>query len=616
VNSTAVTFGYSGVRMTLSVHSSECPCLDGLMKAGLLDKRILTENRSSSSSSDSSKCLKTQEVHTRVIDFPDETACKDWVLATEKSINDGSLTYSMLAKSVSQIKLTLDVKSSSSFCILPGESYQGARNRMGKNRNSNRILKTAFMDVGRAKEIPKSECATALKIAAKASAMVSAAAAADAGSALDSDLPIVKVVLTIDEWKKALKEVSADNRDVKLALMLADLEWTTTNKKKEHDSTKPVQSSEETWFCIVRKAELTPAAKKNYSLKMTCVHTPRRGTQEEALSDREIMLKCEDVNICMQALTNGRTAFDGRLAPNLRLEDCRFAVRYDSAAGERRLYFNIRNEAEVAAVALNDALSSPEENDKLVAKIQVTTSVVLHGSASFSSTILLLNACRKAGTGATSRMQLELNKLAAENNISLKWRDVRDECKCPPGYCLAISAGSGDDMKAVEEKLDCLLSEFPEAPVIIMNRGLAHALKNRHLADMSTRPYWALAYQPCNYNQVDIGEAMTAFFSSIGLLPISKADLHEWSSEASDLQMAKRFKISDYHERPAFLLSGEAIIRGSLECSHEGCSNRARLRGGMCKSHGGGVRCSSEGCSTAAVEGQGDSTRCRVHFLL
>jgi hypothetical protein len=660
VSPTAFALSRTGATLTVSMNSPDYRFLDSLLKAtGIPEKQLpfvgctygkfasitsgIGSGIGSGSSSSHGRCVKSEEKpdgtsadtpeEKRCLElkFIDEDLCKQWTESTETSISNGTLTYIILAKSVGAVMSglrpmdesdksdksdkadTLEKSNKPGFSI-DGIGFNDARIMMGKNRNALRILKDAFLGAGRANDIPEGERKVATQLAEMASA-----------------LPFLSEVRTIDEWKKDLKAEKVDNRDVKLALGLVNLPWVTTNNKKKLDTSTPHLSSEGTYFCIVRKEELTQDALSKYARKMTCVHTPRRKTQEEATADRTALLECLDVALCLQGLNSGRTSFQGCLGPNLRLEDGCFAARYDGEDGERRIRFNLRDEAERAAIALNEVGLSAAEKDKLADSIQVTVSVIIHGQAttSFSPVILIIDTCGSSGARATTRVRGELNKIAAANGISLMWRDIRDECKCPPGYCLPITPKNGDDVKTVDAKIESILAEFPESPVILTNRGIPHNLKNRHLAEMSKRPYWAVAYQPCNYNQRDIGLAMSIFLSSIRI-PVSPAELHAWSSEASASQTAKRFKLSDEHRLQRQLLGGDASCDAdgaaygttedappvstfpSLKCSEDGCEARARLRGSTCKKHGGGVRCSEDGCLTAAVEGF-TASKCRLH---
>ena len=95
---------------------------------------------------------------------------------------------------------------------------------------------------------------------------------------------------------------------------------------------------------------------------------------------------------------------------------------------------------------------------------------------------------------------------------------------------------------ALEARIDAILDELPDVPVVIMNRGVPHVLKNRHLAALETRPYWAVAFQPCKYNQPTIAAAMATFITDVIGVPVSPAELHAWSSSPSILQKESRFE--------------------------------------------------------------------------
>jgi hypothetical protein len=481
---------------------------------------------------------------------------------------------------------------SSTAPSIDGLDFYAVRAAQKSAKNATRNTKELFVAAGRAAEIPESErgAATALLAAIRLA-------------------PPSATVRTLGDWKSIINEHKADNRDLKLALSLAGVPWTISNEQRKLDSTAPQQSPEGTWYCIIRKTELTPTARAVYNRKMTCVHTPRRNTAEEALADRAALLVCDDVQKCISLLNGGRTAFDGRLGNNLRLEDGRFAARWDSAEGERRVWFDVKEEAEAAARALNSEELSPTEKDVLAEKLaeESTTAVVVHGGpVEKHSVLVVLNACRKTGPGATTRVCSELNRVAENSGVRILWLDVREECCCPPGFCLPLMSKNGDTPEKMDKRLDELLEQESAAPLVIMNRGVAHILKNRHLSALQERPYWALAFQPCNYNQEKIGKAMEKFLVDTGI-KVTQEELREWSSEPSEFQANKRFKgaSASTDDKPKVF----AVM--PKYCTTEGCTARPRDQSGKCKAHGGGVRCSAPGCSTAAVEG--GPPFCRIH---
>lgn len=430
-----------------------------------------------------------------------------------------------------------DGAATESSAIIEGLDFWQAKD-LFSGKNALRVTKEAFVTAGRANDIPSEvRGSAAITILEKLKDL-------DPRPAGDNPLTII-------EWKALIDEPKADNRDLKLALSLAGMGWMTTNDKKKVDETAPIQSSEDTWYCIVRKHELTAEARISYNRKMTCIHTPRRCTPEESVKDRAEFLACSNVQACMEKLNNGRTSFSGAISTNLRHEDGRYAVLQDTAAAqggkERRIWFDLKEEAERAA-ALLTAEDDMTKKEKLAAELRdnATVSVVVHGTLQVAKRIILIDSCHRTGSGPTTAVHRELVQAAAREGIELILKDVREvECRCPPGYCIVLGTSpefyDGETPALLDARLDTLLAEDPGLPIVIMNRGIPHVLKNRHLAALSARPYWALAFQPCNYNQIAIGAAMSLFLGEIGI-HVSEKELWEWSSEPSSAQCSKRFK--------------------------------------------------------------------------
>jgi len=519
VQPNAMAFQPSGDRVAVvSVKTDLCPCLAEYVASGALDSRAHGDGERA-----------TRIVRRRSLTFENGEVRDAWIAAMDASMQAQQVTWrgaaTQISEALSKVREGTVINGDFGFSI-EGLSYQAIRARLGPGKNVARLVRDALLDAGRSFEIPEAERRKAAELVIKLNAV-----------------PLGQETKTLGEWKGAIGEAKVDNRDLKLALDLACLPWTTSNARSQRDATLPVQTPEGAWYCIVRKAELTEEAQASYARAMTCVHTPRRATAIEAVADRAALLMCVDVAACLQRLNHGRTAFDGSLGPNLRLEDGRFAVRYDGAGGERRVWFNLRSEAEAAAVALNASTLPEQAKDVLAEKYrdEATVAAVVHGTVAKLPVVLFINSCPKNGKGATTRVIRELTARGLESGVALKWEDVRDVCNCPPGYCLAISSQNGDDMEAVSRKLDAILAENPAVPVVVTNRGVPHVLKNRHLAELSARPYWALAYQPSKFNQGAIGNAMVAFLDRLGV-HVTVEELHAWSSEASEQQLAKRFK--------------------------------------------------------------------------
>jgi hypothetical protein len=407
------------------------------------------------------------------------------------------------------------------------------------NKNIKRELKSCLQEKGKIGIIPTKELRIERALADRLRTLTP-----------PSEKPLLK------EWEELLGRNNihcADNRYLKLALDIAELPWTITLAVQLEERVRPgtpVKADTGSWYCRLYQTEMTASGRESLKSQhvLQYIDTPYIADPEVAKQYYDKM-RCSDNPIATKNELNGHrgqhmtSAHRSSGKPALR--DGRLCLR---GPNDAEIWFD----SIVEYQQVKDAYLTSDDPNKMFTfyknKQREIVCPIVHGEISRCEHIFLLNMCPKEGDCATKAVFDGLQSVAAECQITLHFRDLRDVCRCDQlrknglqRFCLPIPS-EGDDLAAIDKKFFDIIADAKNrnAGMIIQNRGIGRRLQNKVLVELATLPFWVFGFQPSRYNTLRIGESMACLFTSIGLT-VSFEQLHAWASVPSEHQLQVRF---------------------------------------------------------------------------